>query len=264
MMKLTAENYYSPEADRLYLSETQFKNFAGTLGREGCEAAAMARLDGSWKYETNSGMLVGSYVDAWTDGPKALEAFKETHPQMIGYNGQLRPTYAVADRMVRRISRSPFFMFQLAGEKQVIMTGSLFGAEWKIRMDSYFPGEKIVDLKTARSFDPIHGLHPALYWGYDIQGAVYQAIVEANTGEHLPFYLAVVTWDLDIQVIHVGDDILRDALDRIRIAMPRVLAVKSGEETPRRCEHCNYCRSTKVLTGPVELADLIGDHNHNE
>ena len=32
-MQLTAENYYSQEANREYMSVSQFKDFAGTYGR---------------------------------------------------------------------------------------------------------------------------------------------------------------------------------------------------------------------------------------
>ena len=43
-MILTAENYFSKEADREYLSVSQYKKFMGTLGRVGCEAEALACL----------------------------------------------------------------------------------------------------------------------------------------------------------------------------------------------------------------------------
>ena len=39
----------------------------------------------------------------------------------------------------------------MSGEKQVIMTGELFGAKWKIKMDSYVKGTVIVDLKVMSS-----------------------------------------------------------------------------------------------------------------
>lgn len=38
MQKLTAENYYSPEANQAYMSVSQFRSF------EVCEAAAIAEL----------------------------------------------------------------------------------------------------------------------------------------------------------------------------------------------------------------------------
>lgn len=48
-MELTAENYYSPEANAEYMSVSQFKSFAGTDGKLACEAEAMAELRGEWE-----------------------------------------------------------------------------------------------------------------------------------------------------------------------------------------------------------------------
>ena len=38
--------------------------------------------------------------------------------------------------------------------------------------------------------------------------------------------------------------------------MPRILAVKMGAEEPVRCENCDYCRSTKQLTGAIHYSEL--------
>lgn len=43
-MELTAENYYSPEANAEYMSVSQFKSFAGTDGKLACEAEASYHL----------------------------------------------------------------------------------------------------------------------------------------------------------------------------------------------------------------------------
>lgn len=59
------------------------------------------------------------------------------------------------------------------------MTGRLFGAEWKIKMDSYIPDVAIVDLKVMESITKLKWVRDLgyldfiRYWGYDIQGAVY-------------------------------------------------------------------------------------------
>ena len=54
-------------------------------------------------------------------------------------------------------------------------------------MDSYLKGVCIADLKVVTNFKSLP------LWRYDLQGAVYQAGVEAVTGEKLPFYLAAAT-----------------------------------------------------------------------
>ena len=98
------------------------------------------------------------------------------------------------------------------------------------------------------------------YWGYDIQGAIYQEIVYQNTGKRLPFYIAGVSKEdaIDIEVIRVHEIYLREALRGVEAAMPHVLAVKHGKEEPCRCGTCKYCRDTKVLKAPIGLDELLG------
>ena len=58
-MILTAENYFSKEADQEYLSVSQYKNFMGTIGRPACEAEAMAKLNGEWEMKKTTALMVG-------------------------------------------------------------------------------------------------------------------------------------------------------------------------------------------------------------
>ena len=63
--QLTADNYYSDEANRIYLSVSQFKDFVGTYGRMGCEEMALAKIRGDYKTEPSNPMMIGSYVDLY-------------------------------------------------------------------------------------------------------------------------------------------------------------------------------------------------------
>ena len=60
----------------------------------------------------------------------------------------MKSDYKQAENIIARIERDKYFMKYISGQKQVIMTGELFGAKWKIKMDSYIPGVAIVDLKV--------------------------------------------------------------------------------------------------------------------
>ena len=205
------------------------------------------------------------YVDSYFEG--TLDDYKKRTPELFTQKGTLRAEYKKADDIIKRIERDQFFMKCMSGEKQVIMTGELFGAKWKIKMDSYIKDTVIVDLKVMSSITKhewVRDLGPVdfiRYWGYDIQGAVYQEIVRQNTGKKLPFYIAAATKEdeTNIEVIHVADNFLRDALSIVEANMPRVLRVKNGEEQPHRCGLCDYCRRTKVLTGPIGILDLLKD-----
>ena len=67
-MVLNDENYYSAEAGKEYMSVSQFKDFYGSPGREGCEFRALSVLEGHWKEDPTTAMKVGSYVDAYFEG----------------------------------------------------------------------------------------------------------------------------------------------------------------------------------------------------
>ena len=262
-MILTSENYFSKEADRGFLSVSQYKRFVGSLGRPGCEAAAMAELNGEWEEEKSTALLVGSYVDAHFEG--TLNVFKAQHPELFTKKGELLAAYRRAEEVINRIERDEYFMAHIAGQKQVIMTGELFGVMWKIKMDSYFPDALIVDLKCMKSLREDNYVRDyghmefVRYWGYDIQGAIYQKIVEINTGKKLPFKIAAASKEEypDIEVIQVEQSLMDAALAEVEKNVPKVLALKSGEYKPVRCGLCNYCRHTKKLTHSIWSSELI-------
>lgn len=261
-MILTADNYYSAEANIEYMSVSQFKDFAGTYGKVGCEASAMAKLRGEYEQKKTTALLVGSYVDSYFEG--TLDQFKRWNPEIFTQGGDLKASYKQANDIIARIERDEYFMQCLSGEKQVIMTGELFGVPWKIKMDSYLPDKVIVDLKVIESIKKLKWVRDIGYldfirfWGYDIQGAVYQEIVYQNTGKRLPFYIAAATKEstTDIAVIHVQDNYLREAMNIVQYNIERIKRVKSGAEEPMRCEVCEYCLQTKILHHPVGIQDL--------
>ncbi len=261
-MQLTAENYYSREANREFLSVTQFKEFAGTYGKLPCEFSAMEKLEGRWEDEKTTAMMVGSYVDAYFEG--TLDQFKAENPSLFRKDGGLKAEYVQAEKIIARIERDEYFMRYMSGQKQVIMTGEIAGAKWKIKIDSYISDTAIVDLKIMASITDLKWVKDigyldfVRYWGYDIQGAVYQEIVRQNTGKKLPFYIAAATKEKepDIAIIHVTDNYLQEALIMAETSTPRILRVKSGEAEPDRCELCDCCRHNRVLTRPISIMDL--------
>lgn len=262
--ELSDENYYSQEANKRYMSVSQFKQFAGTMGIKSCEFEAMEELEGRYTREMTKPMLVGSYVDRYFEG--TLDEFKKEHPEVFTQKGELRSEYKKAEELIARVKKDAFFMSAMAGEKQRIMTGNIGGCDWKIKMDSYMEGKFIVDLKVVKA---IHGkeaftwvkdygqTHFSLVWGYDIQGAVYQEIVRQNTGKKLPFYLACVSKqeEPDLEVIEITQNYLDEALKFVKSRLPRVLRVKNHEDAPDRCGSCECCRRNKVLASPIAIPD---------
>lgn len=260
---LTEQNYYTSAANWEYMSVSQYKDFAGTYGRAACEAAALARLREEWTEEPSTAMMVGSYVDHYFEG--TLPAFKMEHPELFKRDGSLKAEYIKADEIIKRAERDELFMKYMSGQKQVIMTGEIGGCQWKIKMDSYIPDIAIVDLKVMQSLTKLEWVRDLGYldfvqfWGYDIQGAIYQEVVRQNTGKKLPFYIAGISKEKEpnLEIINVTDSYLSEALNMVLRNLPDILAAKNGEREPNRCECCDYCRHTKVLTRPIGIADLV-------
>lgn len=264
-MILTEENYYSPEANKEYLSVSQYKDFCGTIGRLACEEQAMAKLEGKWEQERTVSLMVGSYVDSYFEG--TLHDFKEKNPEIFTKSGKLKSEYQKAEEIIDRIKRDTLFMWFMSGEKQRIFTSEMFGGKWKVKLDSYLPGKMIVDLKIMKSLREAHytkdyGMMDFIsYWGYDIQAAVYQEVVRLCTGERLPFYIAAASKEKepDIEIIQVPQSQMDARLTEVSNNTRKILMIKNGTIDPLRCECCDWCKHTKVLTKAILPDELLGE-----
>lgn len=262
--KLTAENYYSDAANWAYMSASQWKAFRK------CEAAAMAELRGEWGRKETTALLVGSYVDAYFSGE--LEQFKADHPEIFTKQKTLRADFEKAHAICERLNRDELARRLLSGKHQTIKTGKIAGVWYKTKSDSLlnarqveaickkfpqvrelvpFGGGMIVDLKCMKDFEDIwddeqhEKVHFAEYWGYDIQGAIYQKV----DGRMLPFVIVGATKEAEpnIEAMHIPDEDLSFALSEVETLSPRYVAIKRGEIAPEGCGKCAYCRSVKRL-----------------
>lgn len=250
-MRLTKRNYYTAWANRRYWSAS----FVKAMLR--CPAAAVAMEE----EEPSTALLVGSYVDAWFD--KSLDRFREEHPELFKRDGTLKADFLQAEEMIVRARNDKVFMEYMRGRKQVIRTGEIGGIPFKIKMDVYRKDERIVDLKTVRSMEPVYRsgegwLTFADAWEWPLQMAIYQAV----EGNRLPCYLAVITKENppDLEVIEIPQKRLDQEMKRLLDMLPRLDAMRQGIIEPVRCGHCAYCRRTKKLTGPVTLDEYAGDN----
>ena len=97
------------------------------------------------------------------------------------------------------------------------------------------------------------------YWGYDIQAAIYQKLVEMAVKKQLPFFIAVASKEpvTDIEIIGFPQKELDAVLTTVEKNVQRIKDLKSGKIEPDRCGSCDYCKLTKVLTKPVHSSQLI-------
>ena len=270
---VTAENYFDSDIEMAYMGSTQVKNFMR------CEAAELARLKGEYRPATTTAMLVGSYVDAHFEG--SLNVFQAQHPELFKRDGTLKSEYIKAKNIIGRMEMDDLYSLLMSGQKQVIRTGEIAGVPFKVKIDSLLDGDTcaeivrrfpdtatvmglcdgaIVDQKVMRSLEDVwDGEERACVpfwraWGYDVQGAIYQAV----EGHLWPFLLAVGTKEdePDLQALHIRDEVLASKLAEIEDIVPRFQAIKEGREVPHRCECCAYCRATRKLTRIIDAEDL--------
>lgn len=257
--KLTPENYHSPEANRHFFSVSQLKEFLD------CPARAMAHIKGEWNPPPTKALIMGSYFDAWVEG--TLDEFKASHPEIINSRtGELKADYQQVDEIIDRVMDDEVFMEYLRGDKQKIITFKLFGAPFKMKMDVYLKGERIVDTKLMRSMERIMGVSFVTHWKYDWQTAIYaegEYITNRKKNkQRLPTYLAVATKEdeTDLAIVHIPQWRNDECLEEIGKLMPRLIAYKSGELEAPGCGACPYCRSVKKLTAPIDF-ELVGFSN---
>ena len=265
---VTATNYFDLEIEQVYMGATQFKNFLA------CEAAALAGIQGKYRTEPTTSMLVGSYVDAHFSG--TLPVFQAQHPEIFKRDGSLKAEYQRANDIIARMEDDELYMLLMRGEKQVIRTGEINGVPFKIKIDSLLDAETcreivrrfpdmasvmgpcdgaIVDQKVMRDTTDVWSEEDRIRvpfvegWGYDFQGAIYQAV----EGNMLPFILAVGTKEdpPDLIAVYLSDDHLESKLHEIEDKAPRFQAIKEGTETPVRCEKCAYCRATRKMSHAI-------------
>lgn len=281
-MKLIEENYFSEEAEKFYTGSSQIKSFLD------CEAKELAKIERRWEDKPNKALLVGSYVDAAVS--ETLDIFKAQHQELYTQKGTLKAEFQQADYIVERINRDELFKKYISGNHQTIMTAAYnsFTDTWytekeamnlthvdgniiyiKIKIDSYFPDKAIVDLKCVKDFKPMWNENLKVkqnfidYWKYPIQAALYQKVVEVNTGKKLPFFIAAVTKEdePDIALLSIDQETLDNQLNFIKQILPRVNNIKLGIEKPMRCEKCDYCKFTKKLTQIIDYKYLGEEDN---
>lgn len=274
---LTEENYFSPENEAYYTGSSQIKSFMK------CEAKELAKIKGNWKEEPSKSLLVGSYVDNAVSG--TLDIFRAQHPEIYTKQGTLKAEFQQAEYILSRINRDELFMKYISGNHQTIMTAvyNVNTGDWytekealtlehinanlvpvKIKIDSYFPGKAIVDLKCVKDFAPVWNEKTKTrenfidYWGYTLQAALYQKVVEVNTGKKLPFFIAAVTKESepDIAVVGINQETLDNQLNIIEENLPKIAKIKAGIENPHHCGKCDYCKFNKQLTEIIDYTFL--------
>ena len=156
-------------------------------------------------------------------------------------------------------------------KKEMIVYGEIEGVPVKGKLDSvnlsrgYF-----VDLKTMKS---IYGeewnvdlkkrvpasVNNILGFGYHGQLGLYRELLKQMTGKDFrPLIVAVSKENIpDKEIIKIDEEWLEEGLQNIKDNISEVWSVIQGEQEPKKCGHCDYCRSQKKLGALISLNDLI-------
>ena len=264
MLKLNKLNYHSNEANFDYMSRGQYKGFAYE-----CEAKEMAKLKREWVDPPFLPFLIGQYVHSFNDNTRS--DFIANHPEMFKRDLSLKSEYIGADNMINCLQNDEFAMYCLEGEKEKIITFEMFGAPWKIMLDVQNNSRRrIVDLKTTKSItdkvwdeETRKKVSFVEAYSYPLQMAIYsegERISEGREpGDYSEFLIVAVSKEKypDKAIINMTDNArIITELAQVEANVPRILAVKAGEVEPIRCENCDYCKSTKMLSGAIHYSEL--------
>lgn len=267
-MQLTHANYHSQAANMEYMGVSQYKSWMQ------CEANTLHWLTTGEQEEDSEALVVGNYLHTHFQSPEAFQMFETAyHDTIYNTKGKKYAPFVKADEMIATLEADPKIKFYLTGAKEVILTAELFGVPWKVMADvDNDPFNYLLDLKTTRSitefgwqWNEVEGRNTKVSfieeWQYLLQMAVYSEVERLTRGRetYKDFYIVAVSKEKipDHAIIDLADPDRRDIeLARVRENLPRILAVKSGQEPPRRCERCDYCRKTKRVGRPVHYTEL--------
>lgn len=278
---LSKTNYYSDKMNQLFWSNSLYQQFIK------CEAKALHDLEYPVERAPAVPLLVGNYVHSFEESKQAHESFVNFYSnfEQVDEDGnteildllhsgkkkkRLLAPFQVAENMINRLENDKLFQYFYNDEnckKESIVTGNLFGATWKGKIDSlnvtkgYFCDIKTVDDLNKKHWSVAEHKYVSFFKDrhYATQMGMYKIMLQIMY--HKPFSCYVFAVDKTqgngLVGIEVPFDEMQEAVLGVGTNFPHVLQVKNHEIEPQRCEHCEYCKSTHQLTGfindPEEL-----------
>lgn len=251
-MNLNLDNYYSVEANKEYMSVSQFKNF------KLCEAKAMYDLENDFQEEKQA-FLEGQLFEALVSGDAQL--FMAKHPEIISTRGatagQIKSEFKKIINAAEKFNTQNFFRNIIDKcEKQMILTGEINGIKVKCALDLFDKEtNSIYDIKCMKDFKEQWNKEEKAYvpwyyhWGYVLQLAVYREIVRQNFGEPKEIGLIAATKEdiPDITANSFSSDLLDIELETFKNNIKRYDNIKKGIEIPLACNCCDYCKKIKNI-----------------
>lgn len=242
------------------MSPTLFKRFMA------CEFSALHDLKNPAEDDAEA-LVVGNYVHSYFESVKAHATFVKDHEQTINSRGRKpKAAFVKAQKMIDRLNNWHAFKAAYKGEKEAIVTGNIFGVDWKGKIDCLNVEAGIFfDIKTTRSIhDHIWNEETrtkenfVVRYNYTLQMAAYKTMLEQMYGqEFTPVIVAVSKEDHpDIQMISFDGYDFEQDLQLIKDNQEHIMNVIYGKAEPFKCGHCDYCKDTKQPTDVISVLDL--------
>lgn len=270
---LTEDTYYE---DKAYLSNSRFKSYVS------CAFRQYAIDCGFWPAARDTeSFLVGNYVHSYFESDEAHQRFIDTnHDLVIASKGKTagkpKAAFLTADRMIQSLESETLFEEYYHGlpgevvEKEVILTGDLFGLPFKCKVDSLnLSRNYFIDLKTMSSLQKeVYSpslrtytksiIYNVLEYGYHVQFYIYQQLLLQNYGQLFTPYMVAVSKEPvpDKELVLMTDTILGAGRDYLLAHIEQVADAVSGKKLPN-CGKCDFCLTHKSITRPISIDELF-------
>ena len=253
MLQLTPETYFSIEADREYMSVSQFKAFRA------CQSKALYNIEQP-DATSKEAFLQGKLFEELVAGDPKL--FMAQHPELIARTGptkgEIKKNFQKVIKAAEKFNSQEFFKSIINKcEKQVILTGEICGVPVKCCLDLFNRETfSIYDIKCMSDFNEQWSKEEKRYipwyyaWGYVLQLAVYREIVKQNFGKE-PKEIALLAATKeeipDIQAIKFDTELLDIELEDFRHDIKLYDEIKKGRIKATPCNCCSYCKTIKEI-----------------
>lgn len=252
-MQLTNENYFSIEANKEFMSVSQYKNFME------CEAKALNDLE-IGDENAKEAFLEGKLFEAIVTGSGDLFIAKH-YDELIAKTGktagELKANFKKVSISAEKFLSQKFFVDIINKcEKQVIFTGEIEGVKTKCALDLFDNKTiSIYDIKCMADFKEQWSKKEKKYvpwyynYNYVLQLAIYKEIVRQNIGEVKEVGLLAASKESspDVEALSFSNELLNLELENFKLNVKRFDDIKKHKISPKYCGECDYCKSIKEI-----------------
>lgn len=228
-----------------------------------CEAQALARDKGDYRFDPTESMLESKFVEELilNNSEETIEKFLQENPEAMNSRTKApKAKFLHAMVLAEEALKDEIFMTFLQGDTQVKLKGVVDGMDVLGFADVINPNY-ISDLKVManfdRAWDPVKRARVSFVTQrrYAVQGAIYLELYRQMYGKETVFFIPAMSKEKVPRrtVITFASTDMDLYLDMFRNELPRIKSLREGKREPKRCGDCEYCRMTAV----TEIIDPV-------